>query len=339
MKILIIRLSSIGDIILSEPISYLLKRIYPLSEINYLTKETFVPLIETFRSIDNVIPWNGNYQELKKLSEFDMVIDLHKKMNTFLISLLLKKKQIIRYNKKHLLRWMIIRKHTKDRIDSTLDLYMTVFNKIKKPVKRVYPQIKINAKDCSAVDRILSDYAINLNKTLVAIYPGATHNTKKYPADQLIDFIKSFAPENNVHFIIHGSEKDKYEAQLIKLKCGNRVTDLCGTTSLSETIALINRMDCVLTNDSGPMHIAAALGKPQIAVFGATHTDLGFRPLNEKAIVLQAEICCQPCSLHGEESCPQGTFACMRSIGSEEISEALITLLEKHVWKLEEEKK
>jgi heptosyltransferase-2 len=89
---------------------------------------------------------------------------------------------------------------------------------------------------------------------------------------------------------------------------------------------MIKQASVVVTNDSGPMHIAAALAKPQIALFGATTPQLGFAPLNEKAIVLCQNLPCQPCSLHGQETCPKRHFACMLSIKPEAIIAALNTL-------------
>jgi len=71
------------------------------------------------------------------------------------------------------------------------------------------------------------------------------------------------------------------------------------------------------------MHLAAALRKPQIAIFGGTHPRLGFAPLNDKAIVLTADLACQPCSLHGRNKCPKGTFECMKQITPEMVEKAL----------------
>lgn len=88
---------------------------------------------------------------------------------------------------------------------------------------------------------------------------------------------------------------------------------------LAELIRVIGACDLVLSNDSGPMHLAAALGKKQVALFGATHPRLGFSPMNDNAVVLCRDLDCQPCSLHGGHACPKGHFGCMTGIPAEKI--------------------
>ena len=106
MKILIIRLSSIGDIVLTQPVATVLREVYPQATIDYLTKESYYGLVEAFGCIDTIHIWQNKKVILKKLRKqrFDLVIDLHSKLNTFIIKSLVRGKKTVTYNKKHYLR-------------------------------------------------------------------------------------------------------------------------------------------------------------------------------------------------------------------------------------------
>ena len=106
-----------------------------------------------------------------------------------------------------------------------------------------------------------------------------------------------------------------------------RTLNLCDEFSTGKLIAFMDKLDLIISNDSGPMHIAAALRKPQIAIFGSTSTKLGFKPLNKKAIVLETDLNCQPCSLHGRKKCPRTHFNCMRNINPQQLANGICELV------------
>ena len=105
------------------------------------------------------------------------------------------------------------------------------------------------------------------------------------------------------------------------------ITNICGELDLQQLVTAIDKMDVIISNDSGPMHIAAALEKPQITIFGATHPKLGFAPLNKNAVILSTDLECQPCSLHGSKACPLDHFNCMKQISVVDISKILKNML------------
>jgi len=120
-----------------------------------------------------------------------------------------------------------------------------------------------------------------------------------------------------------GDWNEKNIAYRLKRLTGVPLYDLIGAFALGLLPAAMSLLDIVITNDSGPMHIAAALGKSQIAIFGATHPRLGFRPLNDNAVIIQSENKCRPCSLHGSDNCRKYQLKCMYDIHSKEVFEAL----------------
>jgi heptosyltransferase-2 len=345
-KILIVRFSSLGDIILTEPIVRYLRIHYPEAKIDYLTKKAFKSVVQHFTGLNNILLWENKSALLKYIrnEQYDILIDLHDKFNTFIVKSLAFAQKTVTYEKKHLFRKLLVKKLLKDNIDSTLDLYFTVFKKIDKDLyekyssrenhSQFYPKILANTESVSETEELYQNYNINHNKTLIGVFPGASYNTKQYPLDYWINFLEMIPESWNCQFIILGSYEEKYQAIKIKNSVNIKPVDLCGKFNLSELIDFVSKLDGIISNDSGPMHIAAALNKPQIAIFGATNTILGFRPLNDKAIIMQSEIKCSPCSLHGGDFCPKKHFKCMRDQKPSLLLKQFKDLLEKSIWKL-----
>jgi heptosyltransferase-2 len=105
--------------------------------------------------------------------------------------------------------------------------------------------------------------------------------------------------------------------------------DFSGKLSLLETAALLDRADLLVTNDTGVMHMAAALKTPVVALFGPTSGQLGFTPFRAPSIVIEKDLGCRPCSYHGSRRCPKSHFNCMRFIESEEVIDSAETLIQK----------
>ncbi len=318
-KILILRLSSIGDIVLTQPVAKVLREVYPDATIDYLTKKPFIGIVEAFGCIDTIHTWNNKRIILKKLrkQKYDMIIDLHSKFNTFIIKLLVRGKKTVTYNKKHILRRMIVKKLTHKSIVSTVELYFSALKKIGITETIEHPKLYPDKLQKISLGKRFP------GKKLIGIFPGALHATKMYPLEKMAKFIDSVPSKWNCKFIILGSKSEKLLSAELKKNTKTELLDLCGEFNISQLISVIDNMDVIISNDSGPMHIAAAIEKPQIALFGATHPRLGFAPLNKKAIIISSNISCQPCSLHGSAICPKGHFLCMNSISPELIKKNL----------------
>ncbi len=314
-KILVIRLSSLGDIVLTEPTCRKLKDVFPDSEITYITKPLYKKTVENFSGTDRVILWENKAKLLASLKKenFDLVIDLHDKFSSYLIKLFSGSKKVT-YDKKHFLRKMMTKHMTNKEIYSVVDLYASIFDKLKINYSRKYPKLIPDSESKQKINEIFLNFGINRKETLIGIFPGASFNTKRYPISYLIKFI-SLVPESwNCRFILMGSRDDKAAAVEIHNSVNKKTVDFTGLFKIHELIGVMNELDGFITNDSGPMHIAAALNKPQIAIFGSTHTKLGFRPLNDNAIIVETDTDCRPCHLHGREACPKGHFRCMTEI-------------------------
>jgi len=329
-KILIIRFSSLGDIVLTEPVVRLLRINFIGCQIHYLTKPEYFDLVNSFGKIDKIHLWIDQIHLINELKDekFDYIIDLQNKFNSFLVKLFIRAKKSITFNKQHLTRKLIIKKLTTKHIDSIVWNYLETLKKVKETnfewklianERSFYPILSTNINVLEKTKEILSYYNIPTNLFLVGIFPGAQHKTKQFPISKLANFMYEVPHSWNCCFLLLGDWKDKTDALKIKSMSEHKVYDLTGAFCLSQLVAVVSLLDCVISNDSGPMHISAALQKHQIAIFGATHTKLGFRPLNDRAIILQAGVKCQPCSLHGGDQCPRNNATCFRNISSDEV--------------------
>ena len=318
-KILVIRLSSLGDIILTQPVIMNLKQHYPQAEIHYLTKPAFHDIVKSFPEDTKIIHWDNDLKSLFKIHHlrFDLLIDLHNKPNTALIRLFCRVKRKVVYDKRHFLRQQIVKKNTSETISSTLDLYYSVLRKIGIEPVQAYPQIKAD----NSAERLLADNAISPGK-FVLIFPGATSYTKRWSLKNFAALIDLISPDNKV--VIAGSNSEMELAEELKKLTEHPVTDFTGRTTMTELISLISLAKTVICNDSGPAHLAAALQKHQITIFGATSPRLGFAPLNDNGIIISKNLPCSPCSLHGSENCPLDHFNCMKQITPQDVYQELI---------------
>ncbi|MDP8201185.1 MAG: glycosyltransferase family 9 protein [Candidatus Tenebribacter burtonii] len=319
-NILVIRLSSLGDIVLTQSVVQALRSEFPDAQIQYLTKRVYAPIVKMFNCVDEIHYWENKYSLLKNLRtiKFDIAIDFHSKLNTFIIKSFINAKQTVTYNKEHFLRRQIVNQRTNKTILSTVGLYFGALKKIGLTTKISAPKL-FPVKNISMPEIFrISDKVKN-----IGIFPGALHKTKQYPVEQLAEFIDLVPSEWHCNFIVFGSKAEIDLAEELNSLTKTNLIDMSGKLDLQQLAKAINEMDIVITNDSGPMHIAAALEKPQIAIFGATHPKLGFAPMNKNAVLILADLPCQPCSLHGGNMCPRKHFNCMKSITAKKILDSL----------------
>ncbi len=144
---------------------------------------------------------------------------------------------------------------------------------------------------------------------LVGVHPGAAWATKRWLPERFSELCRRLAADGFKPVIVGGPDDAGLGAEIAR---AGGAADLTGRTDLGELSALMGLLSLFVTNDSGPMHLAAAAGVPVVAVFGATTRELGFFPYGPRHRVLEAELSCRPCGLHGARACPEGHFLCMR---------------------------
>jgi len=304
-KILCIRFSSIGDILLTTPIIRVLKAQFPNAEIHVATKSKFAHLWDGNPFVSQVHGFDENLwklaAELRK-EGFDQVYDLHKNLRSHALCLLLGKfpKQINKYTSER--KSFVITKvnnlpgHLVDRNLSSLGLQPDG-----KGLDYYIPQ---------TAQIKPTDFGIKSPYVLFAI--GAAHQTKVLSYPKMIELIDGISH----HVVLVGDDWDSKLGYRLATLFPEKVINLCGKTNIAESASLIQQAALVVTHDSSMMHIAAALKHPKLyTIWGSTHPDLGFTPYQTPFVALEnTNLTCRPCSTQGSHVCPLGHFSCMNSL-------------------------
>jgi heptosyltransferase-2 len=176
------------------------------------------------------------------------------------------------------------------------------------------------------VAELLSRAGAAPGRPLLVLAPGAGRRTKRWPADRFAEVGAHFA-RRGYAVALAGGPADAGACAAAAARLGSPAADLSGALSLTETAALIGRGALLVTNDTGVMHLASALGVPAAAVFGPTTRHFGFFPFRAPARVVERELACRPCSYHGTDRCPRTHFRCMLDVPARDVIAAAEELL------------
>lgn len=317
-KVLVIRFSSIGDIVLTTPIVRALKQQLKNVEIHYLTKKTNYSLLQNNKYIDK-IHLLEDVDLLKKLrkNKFDYIVDLHNNLRTLKIKAMLgvKSKAFLKLNlKKFLLVNFKINKLPNIHI---VDRYFEATSKLGVINDKKGLDFFLQEEDFVSPDALPLDF----HDGYIAVVVGSKHFTKQMPLNILAQICKGLEKP----IILLGDKTDYAKAFKIEKEIGSKVFNGCGAYNINQSSALIKNSLGVITADTGLMHIASALDKNIICLWGNTVMDFGMYPYraeNSQAQTYNFEIknlSCRPCSKLGYKQCPKKHFKCMNDQNVEEI--------------------
>jgi ADP-heptose:LPS heptosyltransferase len=319
-KFLLIRFSSIGDIVFTTPVIRCLKQQVEGAEVHYLTKASFRSIVEHNPYIDKLHlldhSWELMMEELKA-ENYDYIIDLHHNLRTMRIKRALKKKAFNFYKlniQKFLLTALKI---------NTLPKNVHVVDRAMKTVAAF--GVKSDGKGydyfiSKEEETKLSDIPASHHAGYVACVIGAAHGTKRWPVHKW----KEFCEKLDHPIILIGGPEDAATASMIAATNTIKIYNACGKFKLNESADLVRKAKLVVANDTGMMHIAAAFKKPVISLWGSSIPSFGVWPYYGSALVpyviLQTnKLWCRPCSKIGYDKCPLGHFKCMEKINADEV--------------------
>ena len=312
MKFLIIRFSSIGDIVLTTPVIRCLKEQMPDAEIHFLTKDSYAGILRSNPYINKVqilgSSWDLMIHQLQ-FEDYDFIVDLHHNLRTLRIKRALKSVKHASFNKLNIQKWLLTalkmnrlpEVHIVDRYLETLSSFG--IKNDGKGLDYFFPEKdKIKAKDLP----------ISHMFGFVGVVIGAALNTKKLPVHKLIELCAGI----NFPIVLLGGPEDKQVGEEVAASDPIKIYNSCGKFSLNESADLVHRSRVVVSNDTGLMHIASAFQVPIISVWGNTVPEFGMYPYygNQPTQHFVAEVeglSCRPCSKIGHSKCPKGHFKCM----------------------------
>lgn len=313
-KILIIRFSSIGDIVLTTPVVRCLKKQLPDVEIHYLIKERFYPIIKANPYISKIHTFKEDLapviKSLKRES-FDFIVDLHKNLRSGRVKMTLKKPSGT-FNKLNSQKWLMVNLHI-DRLPNQhiVDRYF----KAVKPlgVNNDHEGLEYFVPDD---DRLgMEDLPESHRNGYFAFVIGGMHYTKMLPEEKVIELCNMI----DRPIILLGGNDDMTAANRIIEKAKGEIYNGCGQYTVNQSASVISMADKVITNDTGMMHIAAAYHKDIISFWGNTIPGFGMYPYlptdeGSSSIMEVKGLSCRPCSKIGYDRCPKKHFRCMMDI-------------------------
>lgn len=320
MKLLIIRFSSIGDIVLTTPVLRCIRRQYPDAEIHFLVKKSFAqviahnPYIDVVHTLDDDL--NAQVASLKRTG-FDYVIDLHRNLRTMRVKKALDV-PVLTFDKLNFRKWLYV--NFKWNIMPDKSIVERYFEGLKQlgikndgeGLDYFIPEVQQTRQD---------DIPMGHWAGFVGCVIGGSYETKQFPAGKWQEFVRQCP----YPVILLGGPEDRDMGNEIAAADPVKVYNACGKFNLAESADLVKRARVVVSNDTGLMHIAAAFKKPLISLWGNTTPEMGMFPyygfnnlnqnVSQLSVMMQVKgLGCRPCSKIGYHKCPRKHFKCMNDI-------------------------
>lgn len=310
MKILVVRFSSIGDIVLTTPVVRCLKTQIDNAEVHYVTKAQYQSILQDNPYIDKLFFLKESLTDLVqglKKEKYDVVIDLHNNLRT------------------RILKWKLgVRSHSFDKLN--VEKWLMVNFKINHlPDKHIVDRYLETTKSLGIKNDALGlDYFIpekdevpldwlpqSHRSGFVAYAIGGQHETKKLPLERMIELCKKI----NKPIVLLGGKEDFENGEKICQAMGATVFNSCGKLNLNQSASVVKKASLVFSHDTGLMHIAAAFKKEVYSIWGNTIPAFGMYPYRTKFHSLENNsLNCRPCSKIGFDKCPKGHFKCMKEM-------------------------
>lgn len=325
MKILILRFSSIGDIVLTTPVIRTIKTQLTNAEVHYATKKEYEPILNNNRYLDRIHVLEdslGNLLRSLKQEKFDLIIDLHNNLRTRIIKGKLHVKSHS-FHKLNFRKWLFTAfKINKLPNIHIVDRYMATVAPLGVKTDQLGLDYFIPEKDEVEPEWLPEPF----QKGFVAFAIGGKYGTKRLPKKRMIELCDRI----NKPIVLLGGKEDAALGEKIELffrraegfsefdeglkELGKKaiIFNACGKFNLNQSASLIRQAKWVFTHDTGLMHIAAAFGKEIFSIWGNTVPQFGMYPYRTKFTVFENNhLSCRPCSKLGYSKCPKGHFKCM----------------------------
>ncbi|MBM3225104.1 MAG: lipopolysaccharide heptosyltransferase II [Candidatus Tectomicrobia bacterium] len=320
--ILIIRLSSLGDILLTTPVLRLLREACPAAQIDFLTRAAYQELLQTNPCVDRVLlvePQHGLTQTLHMVRQtrYDVVMDLHRTWRSHLLYRGSLARRKLAYRKRTWRRALLVHLgwNTLRAMTPVPELYAAPLRRL--GITAALPPLEIHlpAASCLAMQHyIQTGLPDHYTQPLLAVAPGARWTTKQWPVERFAAAAQAIAQAHHAAVVVLGGREDQERSLALCQRLRVPVLNSTGTLSLLQTAALLAQCRLLLSNDSGLMHMATALRVPVVAIFGPTVQEFGFYPFQAQAQVISTALSCRPCSTKGSQRCPRGHHQCMQQV-------------------------
>ena len=344
-RILIIRFSSVGDIVLSSLLVRVLRRRFPHSQIDYLVKAEFGDLLRYSPYLTQVIPFQKG-ESFAKLAEFrrriravkyDLIVDIQESLRSRYFCA--GAQQVVRISKRKFARFALVKFKVNfykwfGRAPSVALRYLETVARFGVTDDGDGLELFVPPAVEEKVHQMVRGLGHEGMHSLVGVCPSAKHGNKLWPAERFAAAAATLSNDTRTGVVLFGwsdEEEERcteIERRIGELEPNTAVMNVAGKLSLAETASLMDHCIIVLSNDSGLMHVAAARKRKLVAIFGPTVREFGFFPFRTPhAVVENASLHCRPCTHIGLPECPKRHFKCMNDIPVSRVIQAARDLL------------
>ena len=342
-KVLVIRFSSVGDIVLASPLLRVLRAKFTASQIDFVTKSEYAELVKFNPNLNFTYEFNPaeGFAGLRRLKSrlrrerYDLIVDIHNSLRSRYLRSLGKGEKVVAVDKRIVERAVLVRlkKNFYGSSVSVPDRYIEPLSAFGIAPDGGGTELHIPDEVLFRVSGMMAPVKLNEFETVVGLCPSSRHGTKRWPAERYGEIGSRAARTIGAKVFIFGGPSDapvnSAVREVIVREAGEAaVTDWTGKLSLLESAAAMEYCDVVVSNDSGLMHIADAMQKKLVAIFGSTVREFGFFPSGAHSVVLERNgLSCRPCSHIGLKECPEKHFRCMKEIEPGDVFSAAERLL------------
>lgn len=337
-RILLIKPSSLGDIVHALPVLAAVRRQWPQAHIAWLAGSTFAPVLAGHPLLDEVIPfdrarfgrmWRSvsaareflRFVRALRARRFDLVIDLQGLLRSALLARMCGARHVIGFADAREGGWLLYNtrvpvppgeQHAVEKLGAVCAALGIPFNASQFP-------LGLHAEELEAARRKLRASGLAPGAEFIAALPGARWNSKLWPEQSFAELLDRLAETGAPPVVMLGAPDEHARAAEIAMRSAAPPLNLVGKTSLRELAAILALARAVVSQDSGPMHVAAALDRPLIALFGPTNP-VRTGPWSQRARVIQLPLACSPCY---RRECPLGHHDCLRTLDAARVVDAV----------------
>ncbi len=343
-RTLVLRLSSIGDIVLSSPLLRVLRTaVGNDARIDFVVRKEYAELVRYSHHLSFVHEYDvkTGYRGLQQLAlqlrkeKYDCVVDIHDSIRTKVLRTACQANDVTVVDKRQLERWLLVNLKRNAYTDA-----LTVAERYIETVKKYgivndNKGLEIFIPDSTLFEISGKMGALRLHQfeKVIGICPGSKHFTKRWQREKFAETAVRAAEDHKAKILLFGGAEEKEDCEFVRSEVARRVseqsvTNYAGEFSLLESAAALEFCDVVVTNDSGLMHLAAAKQKKIVAIFGSTVKEFGFFPYGTESAAVQInDLECRPCTHIGKSHCPKGHFRCMTDISVEMVLATVNSML------------
>jgi heptosyltransferase-2 len=331
VRILVIQTAFLGDVVLTLPLVEALHTCFPGGHLTMLTTPTNAPLVEVQPGVDAVATYDkrgvqkgvrGMWAVARwvRAQGYDIVVSPHRSIRSAVLAAYSGSPQRIGFTQWGT-RWAYTATVPRPLAAHEAERNVRLLQALQPAQALASPRLRLRIAPEARrqADQFYTAAGVTGKTMVVGIIPGSQWGTKRWPAERFAALVERVTARANTRCILFGAPAERAIAEAITARYRGPVLNLIGQTSLRALPAYMDRCSIVVSNDTGPMHIAAALGKPVVALYGPTTTALGFTPYGVPWEEMSVTLPCRPCNAHGPHRCPLAHWHCMLDLSVDQV--------------------